>query len=415
MSDDNEIDAALRRAMAALDGETPPGYFDALAARTAARLDETAGPLPPSDDDHDDPFNDDGGTIYSSQVISLADFPGPEGNAAALPRADRAVPHRVAQSPGSSDDDGDGDDADPVRFRSQVFSLARVSEPERNVVVQPHIDRASAAAVAPVESMATSARRLGSTSAAASMTSARLGRPRSALRAAGVGLGLAAAGAAIYLVASHRGTERAPSAGERSSTTTVAAVSPASAGSGSAGGSAAGSGSDTSGVAGAGIAATGSGAAEGSGTPAAPEQIGKFTGSKIDRPDSPRPPSKPGGSLRVKGGEIEGKRPAPAPGAGKTKKGKPTKQAADRTSLSSDDLERAMAAVAGRARACLAGAAASASLRLTVAPSGQIAQVAVTGPLAGTPAGACVERAVRTAAFPPWDGMAQSFDYRLPD
>jgi len=365
MSDDNEIDAALRRAMAALDGETPPGYFDALPARTAARLDAPAGPLRP--------FNDDGGTVYSSQIISLADFPGPEGNAAALPRADRA------------------------RAMASMAPMATESDARRlgSPSAAPMPSRGGAAG--PIEAPAR---------AATSMTSVAPAdrRRRRGVRAAGVGLGLAAAGAVIYLVASHRGAERAP----------IASVTPAS-GSGSAGGSAAGSGSDTSGVAGAGTATTGSGAAEDSGTRAAPEQIGKFTGSKIDRPDNPRPPSKPGGSLRVKGGEVEGKRPAPAPGAGKTKKGKPSKQEADRTSLSSDDLERAMAAVAGRARACLAGAAASASLRLTVAPSGQIAQVAVTGPLAGTPAGACVERAVRTTRFPPWDGVAQSFDYRLTD
>jgi hypothetical protein len=86
----------------------------------------------------------------------------------------------------------------------------------------------------------------------------------------------------------------------------------------------------------------------------------------------------------------------------------------DRTSLSGDDIERAMTAVAGRARACVAGTGATGSLRLTVAPSGRIAQVAVTGPLAGTPAAACLERAVRAATFPPWSGAAQSFDYSYP-
>ena len=48
MSDDlDEIDAALRRAMAALDGEAPAGYFEALPERTLARLDDPAiGELP---------------------------------------------------------------------------------------------------------------------------------------------------------------------------------------------------------------------------------------------------------------------------------------------------------------------------------------------------------------------------------
>src|SRR4029078_9905652 len=41
MSDDlDELDAALRRAMAALDGDAPAGYFEALPGRTLARLDD---------------------------------------------------------------------------------------------------------------------------------------------------------------------------------------------------------------------------------------------------------------------------------------------------------------------------------------------------------------------------------------
>jgi hypothetical protein len=50
-------------------------------------------------------------------------------------------------------------------------------------------------------------------------------------------------------------------------------------------------------------------------------------------------------------------------------------------------------------------------VRLAVAPSGQVEKAVVTGPFAGTPVGACVERAVRSAAFPTWDGAPQSFNY----
>ncbi|HEX3763394.1 MAG TPA: hypothetical protein VHW23_32085 [Kofleriaceae bacterium] len=386
MSDDlDEIDAALRRAMAALDGETPPGYFDALPARTLARLDDPA-------------------------IGERTDEPG-------------VRPLRVAQDR-PSDEGEDDDDDDGAMFASQVIALADLSEPEGNVVALPHADRALTGAVAPVASMATApdAQRLGSLrtapvpsrGGAAGPVEAPAGRRRRrGVRAAVVGIGLAAAGAAIYLVAGHRSMDSAPTASEGSSTTTVAASGAASAGSGSAG-SAPGSGFDASGVAGAGSAIAGSGAAQARGTGAGPDEIGKFAGSKSDRPDNAKLPSKTGQKLRVKV-EPEGKIAAPAPDAGLSKKRKPSKAAAGRTSLSSDDLERAMGAVAGRARACLAGTTATASLRLTVAPSGQIAQVAVTGPLAGTPAGACVERAVRTATFPPWDGVAQSFDYSYPD
>jgi hypothetical protein len=70
-----------------------------------------------------------------------------------------------------------------------------------------------------------------------------------------------------------------------------------------------------------------------------------------------------------------------------------------------------MTAVAGQAQACFAGTEGLASLRLTVAPSGKVAKVTVTGLFAGTPVGACVERAVRAASFPAWDGRPQSVGY----
>jgi hypothetical protein len=38
----------------------------------------------------------------------------------------------------------------------------------------------------------------------------------------------------------------------------------------------------------------------------------------------------------------------------------------------------------------------------------------VTGPLAGTPAAACLARAVQAATFPAWSGAPQSFDYSYP-
>jgi len=79
--------------------------------------------------------------------------------------------------------------------------------------------------------------------------------------------------------------------------------------------------------------------------------------------------------------------------------------------LTADDIKRGMAAVAPAAEGCSVGTAGLASVRLTVAPSGQVTKVTITGPFAGTPVAACVERAVRAARFPPWDGGPQSFGY----
>jgi hypothetical protein len=44
----------------------------------------------------------------------------------------------------------------------------------------------------------------------------------------------------------------------------------------------------------------------------------------------------------------------------------------------------------------------------------RIAQVTVTGRFAGTPAGACLERAVQAAPFPAWSGAPQSSDDSYP-
>jgi hypothetical protein len=84
----------------------------------------------------------------------------------------------------------------------------------------------------------------------------------------------------------------------------------------------------------------------------------------------------------------------------------------DPTGPSRDDVERGMTAVGAEVRACFDGTAGVASVRLSVAPSGRVERVTVSGPFAGTPVGACVERAVRTATFPPWHGAPKSFDYR---
>jgi len=90
---------------------------------------------------------------------------------------------------------------------------------------------------------------------------------------------------------------------------------------------------------------------------------------------------------------------------------KPDRPRLARKQLSSDDIKRGMAAVTAQARACFDGTRGLAAVRLSVAPSGQIQKVTVSGPFAGTAVGACVVRAVRTATFPPWDGLPQSFGY----
>lgn len=431
MSDDrDELDAALRRAMAALDGEVPAGYFEALPGRTRARLEdpeiselpgEPGWPLravrPPADQDDKDEDGDDG-AVFASQIMAAVELPEVDELAepaqrGALPRHDRASASSAIMRAVPVDADGD---LGEIRVAGSDLGVTSAS----SITVLP---------VAPIEPgpRAAAAVDVRSPGAGPSMTEADRGRRRRRVRAAIVaigGIGLAAV-AVMYLAAGDRASRSAPSilsSGGPASPSEPAVASP-SAGRGSS--SSAGSAAVASGP-GSGSAATTAGAAAGSGVaPGVPsdtvsEPVGKF-GPPVKRPGGARPPSKAG---------VEKPQPQLAPGtAGKGrakqvappdnsgvpgKKLKSIKPRPDRASLSGDDIERAMTAVAGAARACVAGTRGTLSLRLTVAPSGRIARVAVTGPFAGTPEGACVERTVRTATFPPWSGAAQSFDYSYP-
>ncbi len=97
--------------------------------------------------------------------------------------------------------------------------------------------------------------------------------------------------------------------------------------------------------------------------------------------------------------------------AGVSDQKKDAKVALEKKSLSGGDIKAGMGSVAGKAAKCYAGTQGSAAVKLTVAPSGQIQKVTVTGVFAGTPVAACVESAVKSASFPAWDGGPQTISY----
>ena len=97
--------------------------------------------------------------------------------------------------------------------------------------------------------------------------------------------------------------------------------------------------------------------------------------------------------------------------AGVSDQKKEVKVVLEKKSLSGADIKTGMSSVEGKAKACFAGTEGSAAVKLTVAPSGKVQKVSVSGVFAGTPVGACVEAAVKSASFPPWDGGPQSFGY----
>jgi hypothetical protein len=54
-----------------------------------------------------------------------------------------------------------------------------------------------------------------------------------------------------------------------------------------------------------------------------------------------------------------------------------------------------------------------AMVNVVIARSGRVSKADVTGKFAGTPTGACVERAARTARFPPSDGLMTPYPFQL--
>jgi hypothetical protein len=81
--------------------------------------------------------------------------------------------------------------------------------------------------------------------------------------------------------------------------------------------------------------------------------------------------------------------------------------------LTRSEIQSVMAGVQAKVSDCyrkfqVPGAA---DVKIAVGEDGSVTTVSVTGPVAGTPSGACVERAVSNATFPPSSGLR--FDYRL--
>jgi hypothetical protein len=114
---------------------------------------------------------------------------------------------------------------------------------------------------------------------------------------------------------------------------------------------------------------------------------------------------------KTEGGEGEPSFDALLKEAGVSDPKKDTKPKLDKKSLSGGDIKTGMSAVAGKAAGCYQGTQGTATVKLTVAPSGQITKASVTGVFAGTPVAACVVAAVKSTSFPPWDGGPQSFGY----
>jgi hypothetical protein len=138
------------------------------------------------------------------------------------------------------------------------------------------------------------------------------------------------------------------------------------------------------------------------------KSVGKYVPNVVEDPKGPEKPKGDEPKKKPEPGDPDFNKLLQEAGYQEKKDDKPK---IDKKSLSGDDIKKGMNGVAGKVTACYAGTEGSAVVKVIVAGTGQIQKVTVSGVFAGTPVGACVEAAVRGAAFPPFDGEQQTINF----
>jgi hypothetical protein len=441
MADD--VDDLLRRAMKTLDDQVPSGYFEALADRTLLRLEDVS--MQPTGSTGSDRDRD-----ASTGIPPMKDREEDSGlhdiRSLASSTKARLSSRRSTQNPVMTDEDvlassSAGWKAVALPEPAKMISLPELTElPSAKEIKEK--DKAArkaekVAAKAPAAATATAAPSVSEAAPAVSTSIPSIGSRIAAKKASGgkgkviavVGLGLAAAaGVTLFMM------NKDKNAADSSKENTVAATAPA---------------ADYKSTAKMlppppPPPAPPADVAAGAGSAAAPEAVAQIAAAEEPAPAkavATKGASKPGKadhkveirdtSMTDRAREDKEKAPAKKEEAKKPEgggEGEPSfdallkeagvsdqKQVAkpklDKKSLSGADIKTGMGAVAGKAQACYAGTQGTASVKLTVAPSGQITKVSVGGVFAGTPVAACVEAAVKSTSFPAWDGGPQSFNY----
>lgn len=444
MADD--LDDLIRRAMKTLDSQAPSGYFDALPTQTLARLEGSMQPNPGSTDRERSsgvpPVNEDSGL---HDIRNLAQS-----------TKQRLSSKRISTSPIQTDEDivaassAGWKAAVALPEPAKMISLPSIEELPSKKEVRA-IEKAAAksvAAEAPAHAHAHAIEARPAFSQYARPTSPK--KSKAPLAIAGV-LVAAAAGTGIYFVMQNQGAKS--SADTKNADTVAIAQTPPPAPTPAAA---------PTGGAGQGVQVQPIDEppppAQAAAEPAkdeAPALTPPPTTTEADKVEKVAPvgkavmTKKPVKSVKTKGGDTkavgttttktEETKPLPPPPkdtgkadkkagkgngdetepnfddllkeAGVDQKQKVAKPKLDKKELSGDDFKKGMSAVTAAAQKCYQGTQGTASFKLTVAPSGKVSKVTVTGMFAGKPEGACVTRAVQSATFPPWDGGPQSFTY----
>jgi hypothetical protein len=102
---------------------------------------------------------------------------------------------------------------------------------------------------------------------------------------------------------------------------------------------------------------------------------------------------------------------ARATGAGSPERTASTPEPSLRRAPSRDEVQRAMTAIAPAIAECAEGEHGLVSSTVTFGDSGRVRSALVNGELAGTPAGSCMARALRTIELPPFSQVSFTVQY----
>ncbi len=426
--------------MKTLDDQVPSGYFDALADRTLARLEDVS--MQPTGTTGIDRDRDAAASTGIPPMTKERDEDSGLHDIRSLASSTKArlSSRRSTQNPVMSEDDilassSAGWKAVALPEPAKMISLPEVAElpTAKEVKAKEKASKSRSsfeAKAAPVAAVAAPSISEPAPSAASSIPN--IGSRIAAQKASGgkgktialVGMGLAAAaGVTIFFVmnknkdaatsADRTQTVAAGAPADYESTTKMLPPPPAPAPETAAAGSAASVEPPVAQIAAAEEAAPAKPAAKAD-KPGKVHKVEVRDTSMSDKAkDEPKVAPKKDEKKEPAKGEGEGEPSFDAllKEAGVSDAKKEAKPTLDKKSLAGGDIKTGMGAVAGKAQACYAGTQGQAVVKLTVAPSGQVTKATVTGVFAGTPVAKCVEAAVRSTSFPAWDGGPQSFNY----
>jgi hypothetical protein len=431
IDDDDTLDALVLRAMKSLDDQVPAGYFEDLPNRTLGRLEDRSMDTAAASSDED------GKPVEREEDSGLHDI-----RSLASSTRMRLSSRRISTSPPADDE--------LLASSSGAWKAVALPEPARvvelpalpDVKSSAKLDAVTPAATARVVATVVATDEIPSTQKHAAKVAAATPRPNRSLLIGGIAGAVAAAAVAVLVVTSRGGhttddrsppiatpaaappapVDVEPKQAEPKKAEPAPAQSPVVVTSVPI---------DTKGaeptpapepIAKAPVKAPAT-------EPAKP--IGKRKVLTKQDPEPGFPDSKPGPvkkSSKIDKPESEPPVQAPSPApttkkseepdfndllkeAGVDQTKQPAKPKLEKQSLDASDFKTGMNAIRAKAQGCYNGTQGMASVKLTIAPTGRVTKVAVTGPFADTPVAGCVEAAVRGATFPAWDGAPQSFGY----